>query len=310
MVFEDKIKNSLINSIQNIIDGQVSQGASIESLKNYYRNNKNFTKLLKDIHYLYIYLVDEESEYIQNVKKIFEETMEDLIAANNDKDKKINENVKGTASCPHCGLFFYYNVNGNNTNCPHCDTIVTENNILIKEIKRWDQYFRINEIKIPLIKIDAILDNVDQTTTNVYKKVLVTQYKTYIEYIDLVDKKKHHFKINDVSGDIMRTNKITFDCIIFNTNDLDTIKKNIVKYCIGEFISQLPDTLNIFGIDLKPSSFVNKKDLEDSFENTINQQEVINAIQYITGLNYETKLQDFFIWSNKVNPNIKIQQPQ
>jgi hypothetical protein len=162
-----------------------------------------------------------------------------------------------------------------------------------------DEFFKINEVRIPHIKLIDIIDNVDKAN-DVYKKVLVTNYKTNLEYIDLVNKDKHHYKINDMSGDIMGSNKVSFDVVIFNLNDLDTIKKNIIKYCIGEFHDNIPGNLNIFGIDINPSSFINKSDLEESFKNTIDINEVVNTISLITNLNFETKLQDFYIFSNKL----------
>ena len=186
-----------------------------------------------------------------------------------------------------------YEIIGNINN-----TIKKESNI---NFKTWNKFFDskpINEINIPLIKIDELLDNIDQAD-NSYKKAVSQKYKSYEQYIDLVDKKKHHFKVHDMSGDIMGTNAVTFDVLCFTDNDVDTIRQNIIKYCIGDFFNQLPETLNIFGINMNPSSYVNKQTLNDTFTNTISTEQAINTIGMITGFYYDKKIDTFNVWTNK-----------
>lgn len=158
---------------------------------------------------------------------------------------------------------------------------------------------KINEVKVPQMKIDEILDDVTKVNNNTLKSVLVSYYKTYEDYIDLIDKNTHHFKIHDMTGDIMQNNRVSFDVYIFDRQDIKRISKNLVDISIGEFYSELPNNLNIFGIDLKPSSFINKQDLEVVFDEIYTEEETVNIITNILGFKEEGRFNDFYIWSNK-----------
>lgn len=169
----------------------------------------------------------------------------------------------------------------------------------MKELKSWEQFQKLNEIKLPILKIDEILDGVSPIKKETEKRILVSYYKTYDEYIDIADKKKHHFKVHDLAGDIMNNNRVSFDVVIFNKEDLELIKKNIIDYSVGEFYSLLPSSINVFGLDMKPSSFVNKEELKFTFEQSLITEEVNIIIANVLGYNFEKQFNDYFIWSNK-----------
>jgi hypothetical protein len=165
-------------------------------------------------------------------------------------------------------------------------------------MKKFNNFKPLNEITLPTLKIDEILDDVP-TSTSLMKNVLATYYKTYEEYIDIVDKNKHIYKIYDLSGEIMNNNRSYFNSCIFEKQDIHKIKQNIIDYSIGEFHYNLPNNLNIFGIDLKPSSFINKEDLKMSFDNTITIQDTLNIIGNILGYERMEQFNDFYIWTSK-----------
>jgi hypothetical protein len=157
----------------------------------------------------------------------------------------------------------------------------------------------INEIKLPILKIEEILDSVSVVSNNLLKSLLVGYYKTHAEYIDLVDKKKHLFKVNDISGDILNSTRVTFDVMVFDDNDIKTIQNNIVRYAINEFYDNLPEMLDIFGIQIKPLGFIDKPALKATFEGTITADTAIEVITGITGFSYEKKHEAFHIWVKK-----------
>ena len=317
---DNRVRLELIEAIKNIIKSDASQGVSLIQLQRSYRVKKNIDILLNRIKFLHENFFTDENEYISVITQLLNEVIEDLIATEEDKNIKnpmITEKFKtGMANCPHCGFIFPYvsvmEMANNYVNCPMCQTQVIKNNIMKESVetekdnspvKTWDKFFTeqfkpINEINIPLMKIDELLDNIDQADTS-YKKAISQKYQAYEQYIDLVDKKKHHFKVHDMSGDIMGTNAVTFDVLCFTDNDVDTIRKNIIKYCIGDFFNQLPETLNIFGIDLNPSSYINKQALDDTFNNTISIEQAINTIGMITTFYYDQKIDTFNVWTNK-----------
>lgn len=174
----------------------------------------------------------------------------------------------------------------------------------MKNIQHIDKFFenkleKLYEINLPVMKLSEILDDVTQVNDNTLKRVLVSYYKTYDDYIDLVDKKKHFFKVHDMIGDIMNNNRVSFDVCIYDKQDLERIKTNLVDFAIGEFHNELPNTLNIFGIDMKPSSFINKDELKTVFEGIFTHQEVVTIITNILGWKFDGQFNTFYIWSNK-----------
>jgi len=175
-----------------------------------------------------------------------------------------------------------------------------------EDIKTFDSFLNpeknvaLYEIKLPIMKLEELLTNVNFVVDNTLKSVLVTFFKTYSEYIDLLNKRTHEFKINDMTGDITASSRVVFNAYIFSDSDVQTIKTNIVNYAVSEFFSSLPDTLNIFGIEIKTSSYINKEELKYTFDKIISIEETVNIITNIlNGYNYEGQYQSFYVWSNK-----------
>jgi hypothetical protein len=153
-------------------------------------------------------------------------------------------------------------------------------------------------IKTPSLKLDEITNDVSYAN-NTHKKVLVTFFKSNVQYIDLLDKKKHIFKINDMSGDIMNNNRSSFNAIIFDDAEIKSVRDNILYYAMGEFYAGLPDMLNIFGVEMKPLSYVDKEELKYVFEQHISFDETVNVITNVSKYHYNGKIQGFHVWSDK-----------
>ena len=289
------IENEIIDAINPIID-QYLQGRTfgtqharnVISRKDYdsyfdgskktifdakkeFNKNKNLTQLIKDIKYAgyrnFIQLEGGENptnelKYRELIKNLLNDIVKDRIAL--EKDKKVMESMKN-----------------------------------IKSLNEFFNSEKLNEVKLPTMKLDEIIDDVKHVNNNTLKRVLVSYFKTYDDYIDLTDKKKHLFKVHDMVGDIMNNNRVSFDVCIFDKDDLSRIKTNLVDFAIGEFHNELPNSLNIFGIDMKPSSFVNKEELKTVFDGIFINEEIVKIITGILGYNFDGQFNDFFIWSNK-----------
>ena len=170
----------------------------------------------------------------------------------------------------------------------------------INSIKKFTEWAPLYEFQIPNVKLDEFFYNIKLATSK-YTKTLVDYFKTYEQYIDLIDKKKHQYKINDMSGDILGTEKVVFKCSIFDKEDIENIRENLVTFALSEFYSDIPDSLNVFGIMMKPLSFIDKEKVKYSFQQTITFDTTINVISTLGNMIYDNEFNGYYIWTDKKN---------
>lgn len=161
-------------------------------------------------------------------------------------------------------------------------------------VKTWNKYFE--SLIIPGLKLDEFVNGL-QPAGKAHKNVLSIFFNTYENYVDVDDAKKHIFKINDLTGDILNNGRVQFNAMIFGKEELETvIRGNIVNLAMNEFYSNLPNNINIFGIDIKPISFVHKDDLKFSFENLLTIEELERIITSVSGYSLSGEKDGYYIW--------------
>ena len=168
----------------------------------------------------------------------------------------------------------------------------------INEITKFSDWSPLYEFQIPNVKLDEFFYNIKIAGAK-YTKILVDYYKTYEQFIDLLDKKKHLYKINDMSGDILGTEKVVFRAYIFDKEDIENIRENLVSFALSEFYSDIPDSLNILGINIKPLSFIDKEAAKYTFQQTITFDTTLNVISTLGEMTYENETNGYYIWSDK-----------
>lgn len=166
------------------------------------------------------------------------------------------------------------------------------------EIKKYTEFDPINEFKIPNVKLEEFLYNIKFAGKS-HINALLSHYNTFEQYVDLIDKKKHMFKVNDLTGDILNSERVVFKSIVFDKNDVDNIKENVVTYALSDFYTDIPDMLDIFGIQIKPITFIDKDAVKTTFEQIITFDQTITIIAELSKFTYEGELNGFYIWSDK-----------
>ncbi len=165
-------------------------------------------------------------------------------------------------------------------------------------ITKFTEWNPLNQFQVPNVKLDEFFYNIKLAIPK-YKKILIDYYKSYDQYIDLMDKKKHLYKINDLSGDILGSERVVFKCMIFDKEDIENIRENLVTYALSEFYGDIPDSVDIFGIKLKPLSFIDKDALKYTFQQTITFDTTLNVISTLGEMTYENEFNGYYIWSDK-----------
>jgi hypothetical protein len=165
------------------------------------------------------------------------------------------------------------------------------------KIKNFNEYSLNENFYIPNVKLSHFLNGVKPITESNIKAV-ETYYKTYRQYIDIVDKDKHLLKVNDVTGDIMNNNRVIMQVYTFNESEIEVIRTNIVNYCITTFYSELPQEITVFGAVISPMYVINREDLKKIIESKITNDLTVKIISVITGFSYAGVQDKFYIWRN------------
>lgn len=161
-------------------------------------------------------------------------------------------------------------------------------------VKTWNNFFE--SLNIPSLKMDELIQGITSAGKS-HKNILSMYFNTYENYVDIDNDLKHTFKINDLTGDILNNGRVQFFAMIFGKQEIEhIIKNNIVNISMNEFYSNLPNNINIFGIDIKPISFINKEDLRFTFENILTMDELQRIITYVSGYSYVGEKDGYLIW--------------
>jgi hypothetical protein len=165
-------------------------------------------------------------------------------------------------------------------------------------VKNWKQF---NEsFNIPGVRIEEITVGLKPADKG-HKDMIASYFNTFENYIDDEDPQKHIYKINDLTGDILNSGRVQFRVLILGKQEIEeTVKNNICNLSISEFYQSLPTTLNIYGINLKPISFINKEDLKGTFDGMLVIDELVKIITMISNFQFKTEKEGYYIWTKKV----------
>jgi len=165
-------------------------------------------------------------------------------------------------------------------------------------VKSWKQF---NEsFNIPGIKIDELTVGLKSADKG-HKMLISSYFNTYENYIDEEDLQKHIYKVNDLTGDILNSSRVQFRVMIFGKQEIEeTIKNNIINLSMSEFYQNLPSNLNIFGINLKPISFIEKEELKYTFSNVLTIDELVKIISMISHFKFKGEKDGYYLWTKQI----------
>lgn len=305
-----RAKEQITNRLKNLFKNYKNSGVEYSQIKKWISKKTNFENIIEDINNEGIEFFESTTEYKNFVRDIAYEVLNDLIALDKDYPQKdikqnnenmINENAN-MIKCPHCG----YELKNNNSmqTCPECGTPITPSVNKInesKEVKKFKDYFNniINENENSgLMNMDDIVDGITPLRKS-HKQVISSKFNIPYDYIEIISKRKHQFKVHDMKGDVLGNARVSFDVYVFSDDDLQKITNNIEDYCVDEYCNRLPDTIDVIGIKLSPVAFIDKQKLKESVEKVITNKQTISIINQLTKIEYESKYGDFNIWTNK-----------
>lgn len=163
------------------------------------------------------------------------------------------------------------------------------------KIRKFTDYAINENFFIPNVKLDDFLANVEAASKK-HMLAIESKYNTYLQYISIDDKRKHIFKVNDITGDLLNNNRVIMYVHCFHDSDVDQIRENIVSYYIASFYSELPQQVTIFGATISPMLLVDRDSLKKIFESKITKDATVKIISVISGYAYDSVQGDFYMW--------------
>lgn len=120
------------------------------------------------------------------------------------------------------------------------------------------------------------------------EKSLADYFDTNLGDIDIVDTDKHIFSINDWQGE-------NFKAIIYSTDDVETIKDNIVEFIFNDLMSKKVELAG--NISLEVSSLITGDSVKTEIRNRIENRKIELITEAIgTQFRYEGLVGKYHIW--------------
>ena len=151
--------------------------------------------------------------------------------------------------------------------------------------------FESDEFKVTSI-IQCLYKGIGRTDIKA-EKFLADYFDTNLSQIDIVDSDKHLFKVTNWENDDLLG-------IVYNKDEMDIIKSNIVEYLTDEL---LKEDVDLLGLPVISSNIVDNSKAESYIESKLDDERITDLINNslennFTKFDFE-KTDDFYLWSKK-----------
>ena len=151
--------------------------------------------------------------------------------------------------------------------------------------------FESDEFKITSI-IQCLYKGIGKTDIKA-EKFLADHFDANLSQIDVVDTDKHIFKISNWENDDLLV-------IVYNKDEMDIIKGNIVEYLTDELLKEEVDLL---GLPVILSNIVDKSKAESYIESQLDDDRITDLVNNslennFTKFDFE-KTDDYYLWTKK-----------
>lgn len=244
-------KDEINDSINMLIDRYLKEGVSIYDLQRYFKPQKMFNILLKDIHFSGRKYFQEGEDYDGYVRKMLNNNILDRIS-------EIETNKLSEMK------------------------IIKFNNFLNESLNFDD------------ITIDYLYNDVNHTTEEM--DIIATHFNTRKEYIKSKNPKYNTYTVTDFKTDVLNNSRTSFDVLILDVYQINTMKENLVKHIISGIYSNIPQEVEYMGVKIKLHSVIDKQSIKDSIKSMITEKEILDLISKLTQYVYDNKYGNCYIW--------------
>ena len=133
------------------------------------------------------------------------------------------------------------------------------------------------------------IDKISETETKT-KKFLADHYDTNLSQIVIVDEDKHMFKVANWESDNILV-------IVYNKDEMDIIKDNIVEYLTNELLKEKVD---VIGITIPLKDIMDKSKSESYIQDLLSPMRITDLINQSLKDTFDVYINDdFYIWVKK-----------
>jgi hypothetical protein len=151
--------------------------------------------------------------------------------------------------------------------------------------------FESDEFKITSI-IQCLYKGIGKTDIKA-EKFLADHFDANLSQIDIVDTDKHMFKISNWENEDLLV-------IVYNKDEMDIIKSNMVEYLTNEL---LKESVDVIGISINLEDIIDESKVEEYIADLLDTQRITDIINHSLENNYTKfdfeKTDDYYLWTKK-----------
>jgi len=162
-----------------------------------------------------------------------------------------------------------------------------------KKIIKYNDFLN-ESINLNNINIDELYSDVNHSDEDM--DIIASHFNTRKDYIKSKNPKYNTYTVTDFKLDVLDNNRTSFDVLLLDEYQINTMKDNIVKNLISGIYSVIPQDIEYNGIKIKLHSVIDKQGIKESTKTMITEKEIIELVSDLTKYIYDNKYGNYHIW--------------
>jgi len=162
-----------------------------------------------------------------------------------------------------------------------------------KKIIKYNDFLN-ESINLNNINIDELYSDVNHSDEDM--DIIASHFNTRKDYIKSKNPKYNTYTVTDFKLDVLDNNRTSFDVLLLDEYQINTMKDNIVKNLISGIYSVIPQDIEYNGIKIKLHSVIDKQGIKESIKTMITEKEIIELVSDLTKYIYDNKYGNYHIW--------------
>lgn len=165
--------------------------------------------------------------------------------------------------------------------------------IMEKKIIKYNEFLN-ESINLNNINIDELYKDVNYSDEDM--DIISSYFNTRKDYIKSKNPKYNTYTVTDFKLDVLNNNRTSFDVLILEEYQINTMIDNVVNNLTVGIYSVIPQDIEYNGIKIKLHSVIDKNGIKESIKSLVTEQDIIELISNLTKYVYDNKYGNYHIW--------------